>query len=305
MKNRNKILIALLIAAITLFAATVVASDQPYAAAYDTFKEVMKTKPEMANATVTGTFTLIDNGEVVGKFTNTAKINKDNEKMSAEFAFLVGNDIQKNGQVFADNGTNIFVDTQNDLYYQFAKENDKRTTRSSHRGFERTDATKAHAEAMMDLLVGDYKNNFVLSDNADGTQSVTLTLSESEIPAALNLMASAAGIKKENSINSGEKAEREFPAVPFFEGLENTHKLIPIITGDIRIKSIKTSVTFDENKKVQAGTAEVSVEGRDKAGVYHDLVMQGYFQMSDIGTTTADTIDLTNITVETIARPTH
>ena len=302
MKKRNAALIITLVAAVALFGITVAASGNPYNG-YETFKEVMKNNHEVANGTIEGTITLTDNGKVTGEFTGTMKMDEEAQKMSGDFSLVI-DDLQRTGQVFGDQETKVFVDTQNDLYYQIQQNGKVSIDEMSWKHESKEQEMTKEQEALLDLLVNDYKADFVLSDNADGTQSVTFALSEDELPAALNLLVSAAASKEEQSTQEKVFFEQH-PQIPFFDGFKNSHELMPHLVTDIKIKGLESKVTFDENMEIQAMAFELAVEGKDNAGVQHDLIVKGQFQIKNAGTTVVDSVDLTGKSVEAIEIPDH
>ncbi|MFZ5354047.1 MAG: hypothetical protein ACOZCL_15185 [Bacillota bacterium] len=301
MKKRNLILITVMVAAVALLAATVAAAGNQYEG-YEAFKSAMKNHGECSNGTFEGTVSITDNGTAVGEFYAEVKFDKEAGQSSGSISMILDG-MQKTAQVYGSKDMIIFVDTQNDLYYQADYKNhwdqEFYESKYDHKGHEMT----AQEEALADYLVGSYKEKFELILNSDGTQKIVFDLNEEDVPAVLNLMASAAASNKHDEAEYRDEYMDELHKLPFFEGLKNPHDIVPKLVRDMKIKGIEFAIQQNANKDIEAVTFEYAVEGIDEAGAYHNIVVKGSINISSMNQTTVETIDIAGKTVESIELP--
>lgn len=310
MKKRNLVLITVMVAAIALLTFTVTAASNVQYEGYKSFKELLKHEESYKNATIDGTISVTDNGKAIAEIQTKIKLDEESDKTSAAFNVNI-NGIQRAGQVFGNKDTVIMVDTQNDLYYQAEKTGEWNEDAYNHYDKYESHNMTSKEEALLDHIVGAYKEEFELVSNSDGTKKIIFDLDEDEIPVVLNLMTAAAASenRKAEQYHEYDAYERDFvekmQSLPFFKGLENPKEMMPQLVDEIKIKGLELAVSVDQDNKIAAISFIYSIAGVDEAGVHHDIVVHSNFQTSDIDTTVVDSIDLAGKTVETIEFPEH
>lgn len=155
-----------------------------------------------------------------------------------------------------------------------------------------TAAEQKLIHAAIDLVVGDVKNYFT----ANG-KTITLNLEKNQIPQIAQLVVSVLAEKSTMMRAEQSKYHQNFN---LDVGGQSTDLLdcFPTLTDDASIKSGNLAVTFDDNNNITAIKGIATVIGTDIDGVSHTITLDVDLAITDIGTTVADTIDLTDKEVE-------
>ena len=186
MKNRKVKLGILVIAAVALFTATAFASA-PSNEGYEALKQIMKDSKSTEafdSASFDGSFQVSDNGKVIAEFTGKVKGNHEGKEASGNVRISLMGKAQ-DLSIYKSSETAYLVDENNVKYYQFV--NMKEKTNREHEYYSREDYSGGQRmgnteEALIDYLMGDLKSQFELSQNADGSKTITLDLDRNEIP---------------------------------------------------------------------------------------------------------------------------
>lgn len=145
-------------------------------------------------------------------------------------------------------------------------------------------------EMVADLLVGDVKTHFTGDSN-----TVSVSLEGAQIPELLNVAAAAMA---EHSTDLSNRASKVSDNTHELFG--NTLKDLPIMET-VQIKSIRLNAIL-QNGYLQNNDVTIILSGTDNSGTTHELEINGSNTISDIGSTTPDTIDTTGISLENIFR---
>lgn len=145
-------------------------------------------------------------------------------------------------------------------------------------------------EMVADLLVGDVKTHFTGDSN-----TVSVSLEGAQIPELLNVAAAAMA---EHSTDLSNRANKVSDNTHELFG--NTLKDLPIMEN-VQIKSIRLNAIL-QNGYLKSNDATIILSGTDNSGTIHELEINGSNTISDIGSTTPDTIDTTGISLENIFR---
>lgn len=145
-------------------------------------------------------------------------------------------------------------------------------------------------EMVADLLVGDVKTHFTGDSN-----TVSVSLEGAQIPELLNVAAAAMA---EHSTDLSNRANKVSDNTHELFG--NTLKDLPIMET-VQIKSIRLNAIL-QNGYLQNNDVTIILSGTDNSGTTHELEINGSNTISDIGSTTPDTIDTTGISLENIFR---
>jgi len=315
MKKKSKVLmIGAAVGAVSLFTVTALAST-PNTAGYDAFKAVLKANhaaehPE--SAAVNGRFAVSMDGEAVLSANGTAKLRGagDAHEVSADFDFtLMG--VERSASVYSGGGDAMYlVDRTHDLHYQVvnAEHDGEREWEREWDGDDR--AMSKAEEALLDYMVGDLKHEFNVTNGENGTKTITVDVSKDEIPLPLRLLLDVAstGDRYERDAWDAEdaedaKADDLLARFPFFQGLEEGLKLeeqLPELTDDVAIERVRLELTVDADNELQRVEGELEVTGKDEAGEFHRVAIEGAGDVGGLNATTPDVYDPTGHTVEII-----
>ncbi len=311
MKSKKVKLGILVLVAVVLFTATAFAASSGNDG-YEALKQIMKDAEEVApysNVTLDGTFRISDNGTTIAEIAGKGKAAFGHEQASGNVQIILmgkGQELSfyKNGE------TSYLVDETNTKYYQLV--NLDQETGRRHEAYRREEYAGSHkmgtaGEALLDYFVGDLKSQFEVSENTDGTRSITLDLRENEIPASFNLLAGAAaeqnhaGYHPEN--DSGmEPAQKELlmQKLPFLKEFSGLEEAMPKLKQNVKFSGIVLNFTVNENNRIQSFAAKISITGNDADGSYHEITLQGTGAVSDINNTAINTFNPDGKSIEMI-----
>ncbi len=313
MQNKKVKLGALVLAAVTLFTATAFASASTYNnGGYEALKEIMKSSQEtkhLSSTSFNGTFKMSDNGKVIAEMTGDVKENHDDKEANGNVRIkLMGK--EQDLSFYKSGEASYLVDQTNDKYYQLV--NMTQDTDKKHKEINRKESMEEQhmgkaGEALMDYLVGDLKSQFELTQNADGTKSITVDLDENEIPVPMNLLV---GIAAENNSNCSKKeyedgmdiAQKElmFKKMPFLEQYSELGKDMPKLKQDVKLTGLFLKLNVDENNQIKAFDVKIATTGKDANGTFHEVSFLGSSSINDTNSTSVDTFSPDGKSIEII-----
>ncbi|MBC7958828.1 MAG: hypothetical protein H7X94_03075 [Vallitaleaceae bacterium] len=313
MKNKKVRMGVLVLAAVTVFTATAFASTSTYNnGGYEALKQIMKNSEEtkhLSSTSFNGTFQMSDNGKVIAEVTGDVKENLEGKEASGNVQIkLMGK--EQDLSFFKSGEESYLVDKTNAKYYQLV--NMTKDTDEKHKAINREEAMgEQHmgktGEALMDYLMGDLKSQFELTQNADGTKSITVDLNENEIPVPMNLLV---GIAAENDSNSSNmdyedgmdlaKKELLMGKMPFLKEFYELGKDMPKLKQDVKLTGISLKLNVDENDKIKSFDVKISTTGKDANGTYHEVSFSGSSFINDINSISVDTFSPDGKSIETI-----
>jgi hypothetical protein len=313
MNNKKVKLGVLILAAVTVFTATAFASTSTYSnGGYEVLKQVMKSSQEVkhsSNTSFNGSFQMLDNGKVIAEMTGDVKEGLEGKEASGNMQIkLMGK--EQDLSFFKSGEASYLVDKTNEKYYQMinmTEDTDKR-----HKQFRREDAAGQHqmgksSEALMDYLMGDLKSQFELSQNADGTKSITLDLNQNEIPVPISLLVGIAAENNRDCSNAEyeegmDLAQKELlmEKLPFLKEFSELEKDMPKLKQDVKLTGIFLKLDVDQNDQIKSFDVKINTTGKDVNGTYHEESFVGSSSVNDINNTSVDTFSPDGKNIETI-----
>jgi hypothetical protein len=272
-------------------------------------KDTQETK-DFSSASLEGTFKMSDNGKVVAEVTGNFKGNKDGKEASGNVQVnLMGK--EQVLSFFGSEDATYLVDETNARYYQFI--NMDQDMPNKHEAFSKENGMKKHqmgkaGEALMDNFVGDLKSQFGLSQNADGTRSITLDLDQNEIPASINLLVGVAVENKDSNFGSDndkyctDTAQKELllQKMPFLKEFGELSKELPQLKQNVKLTSLYLKLNVDENNQIKSFDIKMNTTGEDANGAYHEIAFTGSAAVEGLNSTTVDTFNTDGKSIETI-----
>jgi hypothetical protein len=307
MKKRSLGMVIALVVAFSLLAVTAYASTPTYEG-YEAFKALAKNVEnnhedkafKQENATVTGAFTVIDNGvKLVHMETELKAQGEDNASGTVKY---IHEGVTKELKVYAEDEKVYIFDVLEDIYYLA----DREAMKAQHDGsdvedeynqeysrkFSRNDMTDAQ-EKLMDFLMGDLKDDFELQYNSDGSETIKFELTKEEIPMLLNLVVSAASGQERRTDEYEEFSPdttllEKYPILRDFVHMEDKGSTI---TENVELDYVQLALTTREDEFL-ALSFDFKLTGDDEVGMQHNVQIKGNVQVAEIGTTVADKVNL-------------
>ncbi|CAH1204711.1 hypothetical protein PAECIP111891_02586 [Paenibacillus allorhizoplanae] len=268
-----------------LFVSTAFA-DALLGSGYDRLKDSVKNTASVMenglnNYTVETMYTLKDNNQILLQSSNFMKMDTVNQVKE-------DNEVTKNAKgettsrySYADKTQTIDKNELDNTYYVFdhsAEVNQNRKGPADfHNPFKEKGATEV--EKIVDAVVGSLKDYVQVEEGANGGKVFSGSLSESQVPAIVNAVSSF-GIK---------------------QMLDNERDL-PAIESDIFVKKVVGTANESKDGYLENLTGEITLSGKDKNGVQHDLNLNVMLKLSEIGSTKITKPDLTTAKVEKVSR---
>ena len=257
-----------------LLAVTVVASASG-SSGYETYKSAAKNLAVTSNATFSTEFEVKDNGNTDIAGTSVEKVEGTNN--SSVTNVKIG-DVTKETETSRIDGKSIIKDGEN-YYSRDVKVNDKMGKK-----FDASSSRSKLGEMVLDTLVGDVKNQFVV----DG-DTISVNLEGAQIPELAKLAVSAAAEEA-----NGKKANNKTEAGK--DGLKDALKNIPNLK-DIDIKSLNLTAKVNGSALTE-NTLKIVITGTDENDVSHEVEVSVDTTVSGVDSTKADSIDTTGKQVQ-------
>lgn len=199
-------------------------------------------------------------------------------KISSETTFIVGS--ENHGlETYVSDESFVAKKFDDDTYYTRTLTKNRQNNKNEIKECYNSDLP----QFILDILMGDAKNQFV----AQGDQ-ISLNLSQEQVPQILQLMVERGSdrsyIGKKNSFGFDFGTELQS---------------LPNLKENVKIQGITMTAAL-ENNIISDFNLELTVVGEDDANQRHTAVFCLQANVSDLGSTTAKTVDLSNKKTETL-----
>jgi hypothetical protein len=260
-----------------LLSVTVVASASG-ASGYETYKSAAKNIVVTDNATFSTSFDVKDNGNTSISGTSVEKLEGTNN--SSITNIKIG-DVTKETETSRIDGKSIVKDGEN---YYSRDNNGKEKNVRMEKKFDASSSRAKLGEMVLDTLVGDVKNQFVV----DG-DTISVNLEGAQIPELAKLAISAAAEEQNNKKdnNKGEVGK---------DGLKDALKSIPNLKN-VDIKSLSMTAKVN-GSTLTDNSFKIVITGDDESGVSHEFEVSADTTISGVNSTKADSIDTTGKQVQ-------
>ncbi|MBI6874112.1 hypothetical protein [Clostridium aciditolerans] len=251
---------------------------------YEAYKAAIKDTKNVKNETANLKVSVSDNGSNIIDMSTNAKINLASNGMSQVTTVKSGNGSQT-FSTYTQDGKSISKSSNSDVYN--VRENKHKNTNKKDKA-ENPEIAKS-VETVVDTLVGNMKNNVSTADNNDGSKKVSINLNENEVTPLVNALASMAMVKNSDEPIHNNKA-----------GDVNLRNILPQLQSNIKIKSVQVNGDINKNDILDNQVAKIVLTGTDAQGKTHEITIDATLDLSNINSTTPDTVDLTGKQVKTI-----
>jgi endonuclease YncB( thermonuclease family) len=260
-----------------LLSVTVIASASG-ASGYETYKSAAKNIAVTSNATFSTSFEVKDNGNTDISGNSVEKLEGTNN--SSITNIKIG-DTTKETETSRIAGKSIMKDGEN--YYSRTSNCNVKTDKVEKK-FDNSSSKAKLGEMILDTLVGDIKNQFVV----DG-DTISVKLEGAQIPELAKLAISAAteDVNNKKSDNKGVVGK---------DGLKDALKNIPKLKN-VDIKSLSLTAKVN-GSTLTDNSFKIVITGDDENGVLHEFEVSANTTITDVNSTKADSIDTTGKNVQ-------
>lgn len=267
---------------------------------YDLYKSAIKQTHATKSITADVNVSLTDNGKellaVQGKVKNEEAANLGSGSMN----------IKANGAAhtvqFYRQADQVVLKTDDSDSYKVIKPdaNEQHQWKQHHNAND--DGTHPGAEKVIDALMTNLQNDIQVTQASGGGKEVSLHLTQQQISPVVQALASVVlqhAANHHELATDGGQDELERHAPQFAQDLKPE---LPKLTQDIVVKQVDVKAEITQDNYVGQQEATLTVSGKDDSGASHEMVLTVHTDLSNVGDTKADTIDLTGKKVETIQK---
>lgn len=252
---------------------------------YEAFKASVKDTKNLKNETANLKVSVTDNGSDLVDMTSNVKINETTNAMS-QVTTVKSSNGSETFSTFRQDGKNISKSSSSDVYN--VRENNNKNFKKKDK-VENPEIQKS-MEVVIDTLVGNMKDKVTVTDNGDGTKKSSIVLNENEVTPLVNAVTSMALVRGNNEqMHNDKKAD-----------LANLKNVIPQLQSDIKVKSVEVNGDINKDNTIKDQVAKIVLTGTDAQGKTHEIAVNINLDLSNINSTTPDTVDLTGKQVKTI-----
>lgn len=285
-------------AGLTLGSALLVTSafaDIGGAKGYEAYKDALKQTAAASSATQRIALALQDNGRSLLNVTTTVKEN--GKDVSGKAAIQSGGTSQT-FEFYNQDGQSVLKAGNSDTYF-VTNESGKREMKHADR-FKDNPQLSKEMENVVDALVGNLKNEVILSGSEDGQHSIDVKLTGSRIPSAANVIGSLLIKEMSGKDLQNDMAHRPMGSQALGLDAAQITSEFPKLTQDVNIDEISLHADIDGDQHIRSQTIGFKVSGKDASGQSHNVAIRADINTSDLGTTTPDSVNLTGKKVQKI-----
>lgn len=280
LKKKSAMLISFTVG--TLLLATTALADIASKSGYDELKDAVKLTAEKTSETYnsfTVDFSMVmkDNGKTLMSQNETLKYDRTK---SARENVSSGTNIygdKTSYQSYSDKNSAIQKSDEDPVYYvtEYTKAREDSTFTNPFKENAAEDVEK-----IVDAIVGNLKDHVIVTENADGSKNLSGSLTEVQIPALVNAVASFQ-LKQEFN-NSGRNQTN-----------------MPHLTKDVFVKEVKGTADVNKDGGLASILGTGVISGKDEQGNVHEITVEALVTVSDVNSTTVTKPDLTGKKVVT------
>lgn len=247
---------------------------------YDQLKDSVKYTAEscvtnLSSYTLDMSFIIKDNVNVVYSQNSEYKVDVKNAAKETVSTRLEGSKKIEDYN-YSDKNGSIYKNSEQNIYYasEYASPQEIISTKNPFK-----EKGAADMEKIADALVGNLKDAVVVTENSDGTKTLSGSLSESQIPALINAVVSLQSKSQLGYRTSNEQS-------------------MPQITNDVFVKEVKGNMLTTKEGFIKSVLGSGVISGKDEKGTEHKLTFELLVKMSNLNSTTVNKPDLTGEKVE-------
>lgn len=251
-----------LVLAVAMLAA-VAFTGAPSSPGYEAFKEMLKAESSHTDTSESATvaLTVTDNEKEVVKVRGNFGVELDGERFGGA-ARVESGALVKDLQFYADG--NAFYLTEAGSKDVYVGENDK-FKHDREDSFEGSDEPfSKNDEAIFDFFMKDIAKEFEVKENQDGSKVITLDITESEMPAIVNLLAGGISDKNEEKTDEWKDLYQEYP---LFQEMDALAQQPDDLVANVTVHSVRVEFHTDAQYQLQKIYSQLSLSGDNADGV--------------------------------------
>ena len=190
----------------------------------------------------------------------------------------------------------IFKHDATDVYNKLTCTQKENELEKRHHQYENP-KVDAISESIIDTLVGELKNQVNIKSIEDNRKQISINLDKDEIPVLFNLILN---LNAEENEECTVKCKTNEEVAEIF-GLNPKVFEFPKLISSIQVEEVNVEIIIDEDDIIKEMDLELKVSGNDAQNNIHNQKLQISFEVSEINTTIADTIDLEGKEVKEIS----
>jgi hypothetical protein len=276
--KKSKVIISLALGSV-MFTTTAIAQVISKSG-YDQLKDSVKYTAEsctskLSSYTIDTSFVIKDNGSVISSHNSLDKFDVATQAKENITTSIEGG-VKTSGYSYSDKSGYTRLDSDQGIYYTTEytspRENIAPTNPFKEKG-------ASDMEKIADALVGSLKDAVVVTQGADGSKTLSGSLSESQIPALINAVVSL-------------QSKREF-------GNDyNNQSPMPKITKDVFVKEITGNMVTTKEGLIQSVLGSGVLVGTDENNKQHNLSFELLAKITNVNLTKVNKPDLAGKKVE-------
>jgi len=250
---------------------------------YDQLKDSVKFTAEscttkFSSYTMDMSVILKDNGTIIYSDDSLSKVDVSRGAKETVTNRLEGSK-KTDDYNYTDKEGSIYKDSTKNIYYETQFKSPQKTSTSNNPFKERG---ADDMEKIADAVVGNLKDAVVVTENSDGSKTLSGSLTESQIPALVNAVVS---FQSKNEFESRTNNP-------------NNESVLPKITKDIFVKEVKGTMITTKEGIIQSVLGTGVISGKDEKGKEHKLTFELLAKVASVNSTTVSKPDLTGKKVE-------
>lgn len=264
---------------------------------YDAYKSAVKQTITVKNVTPQVEVAVQDKGNLIVDMKATLKVDQTNKTMS-DVITDKASDPQKTVNVYKQKDQAIIKSSDSDVYNVMKNNGDQQSRdKEEQKQPDMNSAKINNAEKVIDALTGSIQNYIGSTKKQDGTQDVSLKMSENQIPAVVNALVPLAV----QNMGSAKFADREMNT-PFASDIQAKS---PKLVDEIKIVNVDMTAKIGTDNMLINQTLNITLTGNDAAGKAHEIIVKVTMNFTNFNSTTPDTVDLTGKQVKVQDLPQH
>ncbi|KLU67296.1 hypothetical protein DEAC_c05080 [Desulfosporosinus acididurans] len=253
--------------------ATTAIADIAAKSGYDQLKDALKftaaqCSDNLKSFTMDISYDVKDNGKTLSFMNQTEKCDRTKtarEETTSEQT-INGNNYSR--QTYFDKATYIRLSNDDPTYYVTEYTQERKDMAFSN-PFKENNADDA--EKIADAIVGNLKDNVVVTENPDGSKVLSGSLTEVQIPSLINALAS-------------------FEMKQQFNGQQDNN--LPHLSKDVFVKTIDGTAKINKDGVMESILGSAVVSGKDEQGTVHAITIEVLAKLTNINSTVVTKPDL-------------
>lgn len=253
---------------------------------YDLYKQALKNTHEVQAMTPKTEVVVLDNGQQVIKVDAVSKVDTVS-KTGSQNIQVDTPDGQKQLNIYMQEGKTV-VKSADSQVYSILESNGK----NFHKDWKQDDTGRLKdIENVIDAMAGNLQNFIGVQENTDGTKSVSLQLTDSQISPVIHAVTSL--VANNLDLEHGNKGATG--------GFHDSLKVnLPKLVDNIKVSKIDVAAEINQDNLIAEQTQKFVITGNDAEGKSHELVISINMEFVDYNSTTPDKVDLTGKQIKVI-----